>query len=138
MSRISADLEPQPDPERAALGVDHHLRHAVGVLGHDGGRPDDGARHHHDLHLLRLLRHVQRPQLPLAGKNEHYIYSIKLSTVNVQVLTQATHFLCSGAPHRDRGRSHLQQILRRRRGPLRPRAARRHLPASAAVHLSGT
>ena len=145
MSRISTDLEPKPNPERAAIGVDHHLRHAVGVLGHDGGRPDDGARHHHDLHLLRLLRHVQRPQLPLAGKNEHYIFNeITLggkgivSLVNVQVLTQATHFLCSGAPHRDRGGPNLQQILRRRRGPLRPRAARRHLPASAAVHLSGT
>ena len=77
--RIPTDLEPRPDPERAALGVDHHLRHAVGVLGHDGGRPDDGARHHHDLHLLRLLRHVQRTQLALAGKNEHYIFNRKIS-----------------------------------------------------------
>ena len=64
--RIPTDLEPRPDPERAALGVDHHLRHAVGVLGHDGGRPDDGARHHHDLHLLRLLRHVQRSVLQVS------------------------------------------------------------------------
>ena len=77
MSRTPPDLEPKPDPERAAVGVHNHLRYAVGVLGHDGGRPDDGARHHHDLHLLRLLRHVQRTQLALAGKNEHYIFNRK-------------------------------------------------------------
>ena len=61
--RLISDPEPEPDPERAAVGVHHHLRDAVGVPGDDGGRPDDGARHHHDLHLLRLLRHVQRTQL---------------------------------------------------------------------------
>lgn len=32
------------------------------------GQHDHSSRHHHDLHLLRLLRHVQRSKLTLSGK----------------------------------------------------------------------
>lgn len=33
------------------------------------GQHDHPSRHHHDLHLLRLLRHVQRPELSLSGES---------------------------------------------------------------------
>lgn len=33
------------------------------------GQHDHASRHHHDLHLLRLLRHVQRSELPLPGES---------------------------------------------------------------------
>lgn len=34
------------------------------------GQRDHSSRHDHDLHLLRLFRHVQRPELPVTG-NRH-------------------------------------------------------------------
>lgn len=33
------------------------------------GQHDHPSRHHYDLHLLRLLRHVQRPELSLSGES---------------------------------------------------------------------
>ena len=106
MSRIPTDLEPRPDPERAAVGVHHYLRHPVGVPRDDGGRPDDGAGHNDDLHLFRLLRHVQRAVLQISD----------------QVSVPAGPLL--------------QQAVLSGRHLLHPRTTSSHLQSPPPVHLS--
>lgn len=54
---------------RAHIGHAHHARHAGRLHPRDDdGQPGHEARHDHDLHVLRALRHVQRAQLPLGGQ----------------------------------------------------------------------
>ena len=49
---------------RSYLRDHHYARHIVGVLVRDGGgQCSHQARHYHDLHVFRLLRHVQRTDL---------------------------------------------------------------------------
>ncbi len=51
---------PRPTGEHRPVCGHHSVRDAVRLQGNDGGRAHDGTGYHHDLHLLRLLRYVQR------------------------------------------------------------------------------
>ena len=95
-------------PARADVGRDHHAGHARRVRARDGGRrAGDGARHDHDLHVLRAVRHVQRADVPGRGQER-----------------AARRGAAARQPHVQRGR---------RRQPARSDG--RRLPGPAAAHL---
>lgn len=58
-----------PAPAGPDLRHDHHGRHDARVHARDAlGRRGRPPRHHHDLHVLRAVRHVQRPGVPDRGE----------------------------------------------------------------------
>ena len=82
----------------------------LGVLSSaDARRQSHTERHHHDIHLFRLLRHVQRPQLPISG-----IYRLRSSMISCNVLLVDEIHL--------RNRPVLQSILSHRRSSFHRRS----------------
>jgi len=113
-----------PVATRPAIRVRHHARHPPHLHPRNvHGRRGHGARHDNDIHMLCALRHVQRPDVPLAEQERAERRSRALLEQDVQ--------LCR---RRQSGRAGRRRVSARGAEDLSDRGARVRGRAEVAVY----